>query len=110
MNSTLSLEAARDRLAQEFGRKWRVCYDTGKADMTEKLMGAFELKRDTARLFVEEMERQGMIRFRGAHGYQESSPARYPEPDAGVTLGIDEECSPESGCWELAAGPAPGNE
>jgi hypothetical protein len=101
-----TIQQARDCLRERFGAAWLAPYAPGKAEMANWLAERLALPHEAAVRIVEEMEREGMLRFEGVTG-RTASPAAQdkvePAPQSPLTpdVVVPEAAlpSPEMGTW-----------
>jgi hypothetical protein len=109
MRPLYTIRQARDCLRERFGPVWQAPYAAGKAQMARWLAGNLEVPQEQSTQVVEELERNGTLRFVSATGrtasppaYQKAEPAtqRPLKPDVVAPAGADP--APEMGMWQIA--------
>jgi len=75
MNPNYSVQRARECLREQFGANWQAPYAPGKARMASCLADRLIVPHEAAVQVVEEMEREGVLRFEGITGRTASPPA-----------------------------------
>jgi hypothetical protein len=75
------LEQAHAALLRAFGSSLRAPYAEGKAQMADQVTESLGLPHETAVALIEDLEKDGRIRFTGPLGITASPP---PAPESGV--------------------------
>jgi hypothetical protein len=103
-----SIESARDCLRNHFGSAWDAPYAPGKADMARWLADQLTLDHEAAVRLIEEMERNGSLRFEGVTGRTASpSGGQKTRPSAPSPMTPDvvapdpSRPAPEMGTWRI---------
>jgi hypothetical protein len=106
MEPTHTIQQAHELLRSRFGPAWRAPYAEGKAEMATWLAEQLHVPHESASRAVEEIERQGMLRFEGATGrtasppaHQKVGPAAQSPLTADVVVPDTEPRAPEIGTW-----------